>query len=110
MNTVANTYISIYRGSTLDAEGDEIDSDVPLYTDIPASLIEGRPRQVESGTNETPRVIRQATLRVGRNTDIKRNDRVKDQITGMFWRIDAVGAIGNPAFTPDLRVDLSEQG
>ena len=109
MNTVANTYISIYRGFTVDAEGDEVDSDVAIATEIPASIIEGRPRQVESGTSGTPRVIRQATMRVIRTTDIKRDDRVKDENTGMFWRIDAVGAIGNPAFTPDLRVDLSEQ-
>lgn len=104
--TVANTFISIYRGTTTDAEGDEVETDVPLYTEIVASLIEGRPRQVESGTSATPRVIRQATMRVDARTDIKRDDRVKDETTGQFWRIDAVGAIGNPAMTPDLRVDL----
>lgn len=107
MSAVANTYISIYRGTTTDAEGDEVETDTPLYTRIPASLIEGRPRQVESGTSGTPRVVRVATLRVVRTTDVKRNDRIKDEATGQFWRIDAVGAIGNPAFTPDLRVDLS---
>lgn len=107
MNTVANTYISIYRGTTEDAEGDEVETDVPLKTGIPASLIEGRPRQVDSGTSDTPRVIRQATLRVGRETDVKRNDRIKDEATGDFWRIEAVGALGNPAFPQDLRVDLS---
>lgn len=106
MNAVANTTISIYRGTTTDAEGDEVETDVPLYTGVVASLIEGRPRQVESGTSATPRVIRQATMRVGARTDIKRDDRVKDETTGQFWRIDAVGAIGNPAMTPDLRVDL----
>lgn len=106
MSTVATTYISVYRGTTEDAEGDEVEIDTPLYTRIPASIIEGRPRQVESGTSATPRVIRQATMRVIRTADIKRNDRIKDEKTGEFWRIDAVGAIGNPAFTPDLRVDL----
>lgn len=106
MNTVANTTISIYRGTTEDEYGDEVNGDTPLYTGIPASLIEGRPRQVESGTSGTPRVIRQATMRVIATTDIKRDDRVKDETTGYFWRIDAVGAAGNPAFTPDLRVDL----
>ena len=78
MNTVPNTFLSIYRGTTEDAYGDEAESEVPLYTGIPASLIEGRPRQVESGTSNTPRVIRMATMRVGAKTDIKRNDRVKD--------------------------------
>lgn len=107
MNTVANTYISVYRGTTTDAEGDEVETDTPLYQNLPASLIEGRPRQVESGTSGTPRVIRVATLRLGANKDVKRNDRIKDETTGQFWRIDAVGAIGNPAFAPDLRVDLS---
>lgn len=107
MNTVANTHISIYRGTTTDAEGDEVDTDTPIQTGLPASIIEGRTRQVESGTSGTPRVIRQATLRVVATTDIKRNDRVKDERTGQFWRIEAVSGIGNPAMTPDLRVDLS---
>lgn len=107
MNTVPNTKVSIYRGSTEDEYGDEVDLDTVLKAGIPASLIEGRPRQVESGTSGTPRVIRSATLRLVATTDIKRYDRVKDEATGQLWRVDAVGAIGNPAFTPDLRVDLS---
>lgn len=108
MNAVGNTHISVYRGTTTDAEGDEVDSDTPLRTGIPASLIEGRPRQVESGTSGTPRVIRVATLRVGNEEDIKRNDRIKDETTGQFWRIESVGPnSNNPAFRGDLRVDLS---
>jgi hypothetical protein len=106
VNAVANTYISIFRGSTTDAEGDEVESDLPLFSGIPASLIEGRTRQVESGTSGTPRVVLQATMRVDARTDIKRNDRVKDERTQKFWRIEAVAAVGNPAVTPDLRVDL----
>lgn len=107
MNAVANTTVAVYRGTTTDDHGDEVDGDTPLRTGIPASLIEGRPRQVESGTSGTPRVIRGATLRVDTTEDIKRNDRIKDEKTGQFWRIDAIGRPGNPAFMGDLRVDLS---
>lgn len=108
MSTVANTYISIYRGTTEDDAGDEVETDVPLKTKIPASLIEGRPRQVDSGTSGTPRVVRVATMRVQATEDIRRNDRIKDESTGQFWRIESVGpSSNNPAFRGDLRVDLS---
>lgn len=109
MNAVANTKVSIYRGTTEDGHGDEVDSDTPLHTGIPASLIEGRPRQVESGTSTTPRFIRAATLRVSATTDIQLYDRIKDEATNKFWRVDSLGGVGNPAYTTDLRVDLSTQ-
>lgn len=109
MNAVGNTTIAVYRGTTEDGYGDEVESEVPTKTGIVASLIEGRPRQVDSGTSTTPRFIRVATLRVGAGTDIQYNDRIKDEQTGTFWRVDSMGNVGNPAYAPDLRVDLSTQ-
>lgn len=109
VNAVANTTISVYRGSTEDGYGDPEESETPTRTGIAASLIEGRPRQVDSGTSTTPRFIRVATLRVGYGTDIQADDRIKDETTGTFWRIDSLGNVGNPAYAPDLRVDLSTQ-
>lgn len=108
MNAVGNTTVAVYRGSTEDGYGDEEESEAPTYTGIVASLIEGRPRQVDSGTSGTPRVVRVATMRVQATEDIRRNDRIKDESTGQFWRIESVGpSSNNPAFRGDLRVDLS---
>jgi hypothetical protein len=107
MNAVATTTISIFRGSEEDAHGDAVDSDTAIATGIPASLIEGRPREVNSATAQTPRVVRTATLRVAQTTDIRRYDRIKDETTGTFYRVDDPTVMANPAWPSDLRVDLT---
>lgn len=107
MNAVATTTVSIYRGTTEDAAGDEVDSDTPIKSNIPASLIESRPREVDSATMNTPGVLRTAVLRVNGTEDIRRGDRIKDEITGEFYRVDDPTRKGNPAMQNDLRVDLT---
>lgn len=107
MNAVANTTIAIYRGSSQDSFGDEVDADTPVRTGVPASLIEGRPREVNSGTTNTPRVVRTATLRVNNSEMIRRGDRIKDESTGQFYRVDEPTHVGSPAWPNDLRVELT---
>ncbi len=107
MNAVANTTIAIYRGSVQDGYGDDVDSDTPVRTGVPASLIEGTPREVASGTSNTPRVVRAATLRVDQTETLQRGDRIKDESTGRFYRVDDPTTVGNPAWPNDLRVNLT---
>lgn len=102
---IATTTISILRGTTTDAWGDEQDTDTPVHTGIPASLTE-QTRRVTTRDDPTPRIVRYAVARVSAGTDVTDQDRVKDERTGAIYSVDAVSQMPNPALTPDLRLDL----
>jgi hypothetical protein len=105
MQAIATTRISILRGTTTDAYGDEQDTNTPIATGVPASLIE-QSRRVTSRDNPTPRIVRYAVARVPARTDITDQDRVLDERTGATYIVDAVSAMANPAMQVDRRVDL----
>ncbi|MFF7130395.1 hypothetical protein [Streptomyces sp. NPDC008240] len=105
MQAVATTRISILRGTTTDAYGDEQDTDTPVATGIPASLTE-QSRRVTTRDDPTPRIVRYAIARVPARTDVTDQDRVRDERTGAIYSVDAVSSMANPAVTPDLRLDL----
>lgn len=102
---IATTRISILRGTTTDAYGDEQDTDTPIATGIPASLTE-QSRRVTTRDDPTPRIVRYAVARVSAGTDVTDQDRVKDERTGAVYIVDAVSSMANPALTADLRLDL----
>jgi hypothetical protein len=76
---IATTTITVLRGTTTDAYGDEADVDTPRYTGIPAALTE-QSRRVTTRDDPTPRIVR--------------------------YSVDAVSSMANPALTADLRLDL----
>lgn len=105
MNSIANTLITIYGGSSVDEYDDEVDADTVIMADVPAGISEARP-VVETGTSSEPRRIRKATLRVKRTIPIEVGNRIKDQNTGDFYVVDFAGSLQGLAWTPDRRVDL----
>jgi hypothetical protein len=105
MQAVATTRISILRGTTTDAYGDEQDTSTPVASNVPASLVE-QSRRVSGRENPTPRIVRYAVARVPASTDISENDRVRDERTGAVYIVDAVSVMVNPAMQVDRRVDL----
>ena len=105
MQAIATTSVSILRGTTTDAYGDEKDTDTPVHTGIPASLIE-QSRRVTTRDDPTPRIVRYAVARVPANTDITDQDRVRDERTGAVYIVEATSSMANPAVTPDIRLDL----
>ncbi|MFI8351323.1 hypothetical protein [Streptomyces sp. NPDC085596] len=105
MQAIATTQISILRGVTTDAYGDEQNVDMPVYTGIPASLAE-QTRRVTTRDDPTPRIVRYATARVPARTDITDQDRVRDERTGAVYSVDAVSSMTNPTLTVDIRLDL----
>ena len=102
---IATTTISVLRGTTTDAYGDEQDTYTPIATGVPASLTE-QTRRVTTRDDPTPRVVRYAVARVAAGTDVIDQDRVRDERTGAVYIVDAVSQMANPALTPDLRLDL----
>lgn len=105
MLALATTTLTVYRGTTTDAYGDEQDTDLPVHTGIPASLTE-QSRRVTTRDNPTPRIVRYTVARVTAGTDITDQDRVVDERTGAVYIVDAVSQMANPALASDLRLDL----
>ncbi|TXJ78627.1 hypothetical protein E2C11_16605 [Streptomyces lavendulae] len=105
MQAIATTKISILRGTTTDAYGDEQDTNTPIRTGIPASLIE-QTRRVTTRDDPAPRIVRYAVARVPAQTDVTDQDRVLDERTNAVYSIDAISSMANPAAVPDLRLDL----
>lgn len=105
MQAVATTKVSILRGTTTDAYGDEQDADTVVHTGIPASLIE-QSRRVTTRDNPTPRIVRYAIARVPAATDVTDQDRLRDERTGATYIVESVSAMTNPALAVDRRLDL----
>lgn len=105
MLAVATTRLTVLRGTTTDAYGDEQDTDTAVATSIPASLTE-QSRRVTTRDDPTPRIVRYAVARVTAGTDIQDQDRVRDERTGATYIVDAVSSMANPAAAADLRLDL----
>lgn len=105
MQAVATTKVSILRGTEDDEFGDPRDTDTPIATGVPASLVE-QTRRVSGRENPTPRIVRYAVARLPARTDISEDDRVLDERTGAKYIVDAVSSMANPAIEVDRRVDL----
>lgn len=74
----ANCTITLLRGTTTNQYGDEIDSNTPLMTGIPATLIETG-KTVQDPSTPTPRTIRQIYCSVPYWTGILNTDRLLDE-------------------------------
>lgn len=105
MLSVATTTLTVYRGTSTDVYGDEVDNDTIAASGIPASLVE-QTRRVTTRDDPTPRIVHSATGRVTAGTDITDQDRVKDERTGAVYIVDAVSSMTNAAVAADLRLDL----
>jgi len=105
MIAAATTSISVLRGTSTNAWGDEIDTDTAVHTGIPASLIE-QTRRVTTRDDPTPRIVRYAVGRVTAGTDITDQDRIRDERTGAIYIVEAVSAMNSAAVAADLRLDL----
>lgn len=101
----ATTRVSVLRGTTVDAFGDEQDASTVAASGIPASLIE-QTRVATTRDDPTPRVIRYTVGRVPPGTDVTEDDRIKDEVTEEVYIVTAVSTNANPAMAQPLRLDL----
>ena len=105
MRALANTTLSVLRGTTTDEFGDDADNSTVVASGIPCSLIE-QIRQAYTPENPTPRVVRYSIGRVNADTDIRESDRVKDERTNRTYIVQAVSQTGGLGMVNDLRLDL----
>ena len=104
MQTLATTTVDVLRGTDTDAYNDPVDTDTPVLTDVPASIIE-QSRVVLDQASGTPRVVRFVTGRVAHGTDVQADDRLRDR-SGQIYEVDAVARPQNPVLAQDVRLDL----
>jgi hypothetical protein len=105
MSFLATTRITIKRGTATDRYGDEVDTDTTVATDVGASILEkpvtgARP---SSGRKDTPRGY---FLRVWNSVDIRQDDRVVDQRTGLTYVVTTLAPSTNPVGLGSTRLDL----
>ena len=77
---IANTTVTVLRGTTTDAFGDTIDEALPVATSIPVFLAETG-KTVQDPSAATPRTIRQVTAQVPGWAGVLNTDRLLDERT-----------------------------
>ena len=86
---IANCVVSILRGTVKDSLGDPMESDEPVHTSVPMSI-----REVAS--NETtmsegmPRQVRLLVGRAAAGTDVRHEDRLRDEANGRIYIVDGI--------------------
>jgi hypothetical protein len=103
MREVANTTISVLRGKAANPFGDLVDSRVPHYSSIPASLVETN-KQVFDPSSQTPRTVRQGTCVLESWVDVTSDDQIRNESTG---RLYAITSLDQPATLMGAPVDLT---
>jgi hypothetical protein len=97
---------SILRGQTTDEYGDVVDLPQVWRTGIPASIIE-RSQRVHGPKDSEDRIVRIFKLRVPHGTGLQKDDRFRDERTGVIYIVDNVYQQSNPFWPQDQSADLS---
>lgn len=105
MYSRATTKVSILRGQSEDEWGDTIDNNTVVASGVLASILEQKTWSSPEVSTQ-PHNYRYARLRVKKGTDVRTNDRIKDERTNDIWLITNISPIQNPVLGQDLRIDL----
>lgn len=101
----ATTTVSILRGTGTDEWGDAVDNDTVVATGVRASITEQK-IYAQGEVTTQPRNLRYARMRCTKGTDVRVNDRVRDERLNQTWTITNISSIQNPVVGQDLRIDL----
>lgn len=97
---------TILRGQSTNEFGDTVDTPTPWKTGVPASIIE-RSQRVHGPKDSEDRIIRVIKLRVPNGTGLQKDDRFRDDGTGVIYIVDNVYQLSNPFWAQDQSADLS---
>lgn len=86
---VANTTVSLLRGTVTDAYGDVTDAAAPILSGIPAAVIE-RSQTVLDPATQTPMIVRSTTCVVPAWTGVLTTDQIRDDATGDTYAIEDI--------------------
>lgn len=111
MKAIANTKVSVLKAASFDNYSGEYTNEAPTYTGLPAAMAEQR-RSVLDPVSGTPVVVRFHRFRIPvkhRNVDItiSRDNRIKDETTGVIYGISSVKQDGHPAYSSGWIVETA---
>lgn len=86
---LANTTLTIMRGTEANAYGDLSDVGAPIYTGVPAAVVESS-KVVFDPATQTPRTIRTSTCVVASWVDVLTSDTLLDESTGSYYMINDI--------------------
>lgn len=109
MYSRATTTVSILRGQSTDDWGDDIDNDTVAASGVLASILEYKIYSSPEVSTQ-PHNYRYARLRVKKGTDVRTNDRIKDERLNQTWIITNISPYQNPVVGQDIRIDLMYVG
>lgn len=107
MMELANTTLTIMRGTQVDAYGSVSDVGAPIYTGIPAAINESSKTVFDPAT-QTPRTIRTSTCVVPGWVDVLDSDTLRDESTGSYYMIQDIERqpTGPTGITPNTLLTL----
>lgn len=110
MYALASHLVSILRGTTTNAWGDEIDDPngaQVVATGVPISLAVTN-TTASDPTSQQIRVIRSITGAMQSDTDVRETDRLRDDATGAVYIVESVTQPLGPGFVGDLDLVLAK--
>lgn len=107
MMELANTRLTIMRGTSVSPYGSVTDVGTPIYTGIPAAINESS-KQVFDPATQQPRTIRTSTCVVAGWVDVLSSDTLLDETTGNYYMINDIERqpTGPTGITPNLLLTL----
>lgn len=105
MWALPTTTVTILRGTSIDEYSGTISNESTVASAVSASIME-QGRTVDDPNSGTPRVIRIVTGRVASTEDVKRNDRLRDEGTNLYYMVTSVRQVQNPIVTMDKVLEL----
>lgn len=89
MMELANTTLSVMRGTTTNGYGDVTNVGLPLYQGIPAAVVESGKTVFDNAT-QRPSTIRTTKCVVPDWADILTTDTLQDETTGSYYMVEDV--------------------
>lgn len=86
---LANTHLTIMRGTTANAYGDLTDVGQPIYARVPAAVVESS-KVVFDPATQRPQTIRTSTAVVPGWADVLESDTIMDEGSGNFYMIQDI--------------------
>ena len=106
MRAKASCKISILRGTEINSYGDEVDTTTPVYSGVRCSLLE-QTRRVYLPAEGATRIIRSYAGRVGPGTDLRKDDRIRNERNGRTYLVLDLGDPESAALDPDITFTAS---
>lgn len=106
MIALATTTVSVLRGTSTTAFGDEVDAATVVQTGVPMAIMaqsQSSTRAVDQRTQE----VETFRGRAPKGTAIYTGDRVQDERSGEIYTVTGSHQAANPVLGQDLAVDLT---